>query len=460
MDRRQLLGQLAVAGAATLLPGRVLAAEDADVLIIGAGLSGLNAAMMLAAEGARVVVVEADRRPGGRIRTLDDAPGRPEAGGSEIGPLYARTRRLADDLGLKLVPRGGGIPGMTLHIDGRLVNPRDWATDKANPLSGPLRPVPPFAVEGALLAKAPPLPDAEAWLTPEGATRDGPYDAMLTALGADKAALSFVQPGTDQSLADTSALWKLRGMQIRMQSGKGSVDTVSGGMSRLTDAMAASLGDKVRYGISIKAIRQTPSGVVAEDQNGRRYQAKRALVTVPLPVLRKITLDPLPPAVQSAAWAAVPYSQAASFFYPVTAPFWEQDGLPPSLWSDTLPFRTIFIPGEGGQYLWVFADGPRAAPLQRMADSDLKESVMRQLITARPSLDGRITVGGAWSWTANPRALGTFASRRPGNLAAIQKQLQASHGRIAFAGEHSADLSSGIEGALESGERAAIELLS
>ena len=459
-DRRQFLGQLGAVGAATLLHGRALAAEQADVLIIGAGLSGLNAAMMLAAEGAKVLVLEADTRPGGRIRTLDGTPGRPEAGGSEVGPLYARTRRLTHDLGLKLIARPEGVPGMALHIDGRLVHPRDWATDKANPLTGPLRAVPPPAVEGVLLSKARPLPDAEAWLTPEGAARDGAYDAMLKQLGADQAALGFVQPGTTQTLADTSGLWKLRGSQIRGQSmTAGRVDTVSGGMSRLTDAMAATLGDRVRYGVTIRGIRQSAGGIVAEDSAGRRYAAGRVLLTLPLPVLRRLRLDPLPPAVQRAAWEAVPYSQAASLFFPVSAPFWEQDGLPPSLWSDTLPFRTIFIPGEGGQYLWVFADGPRSAPLQGKADAALKEAVRRQLVAARPSLEGRITAGGAWSWTANPLALGTFASRRPGHIAAIQQQLQAAHGRIAFAGEHTADLSSGIEGALESGERAAIELL-
>ena len=458
LNRRRFLGGLGAIGAAAFLPGRALAGETADVLIVGAGLSGLNAAMILASEGMKVLVVEADSRPGGRVRTLDDAPGRPEAGGAEVGPLYARTRHLVDELGLSLVPRPIVPGGMTIHSDGRLIHPRDWATDSANPLPAALRAVPPQSIESAIMAKASLLSDAEAWLSPEAAARDGAYDALLRQLGADDAALSFIQPGVGDTLADVSALWMLRRDQIRSQSASvGGVDSLTGGMSRLTDAMAATLGERVRYGVAIRAISQGPGGIVAEDAEGRRYSAARALVTVPLPVLKQMRLDPLPAA--SAVWDMVPYGEAASFFFPVTAPFWEEDGLPPSLWSDTLPFRTFLVGNDVGQHLWVYAQKPKAALLQGHADDEMKETVRRRLVAARPSLEGRITTGAAWSWTANPLALGTFAGRRPGNLARVQKLLKAPHGRVSFAGEHSADLSSGIEGALESGERAAIELL-
>ena len=459
IDRRQLIGGIGAAGAAALLHGPALANEKADVLIIGAGLAGLNAATMLAAEGARVLVLEADTRPGGRVRTLDDAPGRPEAGGSEIGPLYARVRRAAGDLGLTTHPRLPLPPGMAIHMDGRLINQGAWATDKANPLTGPLRAVPPIAIEAMLLAKAPPLSDPAAWLTAEAAVRDGPYDAFLRQLGADDAALSFIEPPTGNSLADVSALWKLRGNQIRGQSGRTQPDSLTGGMSRLPEAMAAKLGDRVRYGVFIEGITQSRGGVVAVDQQGKRYTAGRVLVTVPLPVLKKIKLDPLPPAAQRAAWDRVPYGEAACFFFPVTQPYWEQDGLPPSMWSATLPFLTIYIRNDQGGHIWAYAQGEKARALQGNPDAELKESVRRQLVAARPSLEGRITTGGAWSWTASPRSLGNFASRKPGGLAEIQEQLKAAHGRIHFAGEHSADLSPGMEGAMESGERAAIELL-
>ena len=69
LSRRTLLGA-ALSAYPALRFGAVRAAEEAaDVVIIGAGFSGLNAALILAGEGAKVVVLEASRRVGGRAYT-------------------------------------------------------------------------------------------------------------------------------------------------------------------------------------------------------------------------------------------------------------------------------------------------------------------------------------------------------------------------------------------------------
>ncbi len=69
----------------------------------------------------------------------------------------------------------------------------------------------------------------------------------------------------------------------------------------------------------------------------------------------------------------------------------------------------------------------------------------------------------ARSAPANLQAASTprmfWAMWRPGEIARYADALTAPHGRVAFAGEHTAYSNSGMEGAMESGERAALEVM-
>ena len=91
--RRRVLKEIAattgVIAAGSGLGVAALAASrrDADVIVIGAGLAGLNTAITLQDAGLSVLVLEGSNRVGGRVMTLDKVPGRPRPAVPSLVPV-------------------------------------------------------------------------------------------------------------------------------------------------------------------------------------------------------------------------------------------------------------------------------------------------------------------------------------------------------------------------------------
>ena len=76
--------------------------READVIIVGAGLSGMIAARRVLDAGLKPLVLEADDRVGGRILTEEVLPGVPvELGAQWLGDTHERMFRLAAELGVE-----------------------------------------------------------------------------------------------------------------------------------------------------------------------------------------------------------------------------------------------------------------------------------------------------------------------------------------------------------------------
>ena len=105
-----------------------------DVVVVGAGLAGLSAALDLKAGGADVVVLEARDRPGGRVVQTQMPDGRlVQLGGEVTGAFQTAYRGLVEELGLTLESAFPSIPGEDTYMlaEGRFVgNDFPWMTDE------------------------------------------------------------------------------------------------------------------------------------------------------------------------------------------------------------------------------------------------------------------------------------------------------------------------------------------
>lgn len=115
--------------------------QSSDVVVVGAGLAGLAAALRLASAGLEVAVLEASDRVGGRVRT-DQVDGvLLDRGFQLLNPMYPAVRRLVDLRALSLQRFGAGVVVARESGRYRLIDPRrgrGWLADLAG-ATGSLR---------------------------------------------------------------------------------------------------------------------------------------------------------------------------------------------------------------------------------------------------------------------------------------------------------------------------------
>ena len=466
LTRRQASRLIGLTALAFGLPAGVRAQDRADVVIVGAGLSGLHAAMLLEGEGMRVRVVDALPRVGGRCLTLDHLPDRPEAGGLQVGSMYARVHAAVQDLGLAMRPLSGQgpPPGFYLNIGGADVALGDWSASPANRLAEHERAIPPFALARRYLGADRSLADLESWLDPAIQQRlDIPYDRYLADQGASAEAVRLIGvTNYADPIGSMSALNELRKARILRFEAEGGPSTgIAGGTSRLLDAMAANLSSEVLLDHPVVAVEQDRDGVAVVCANGTALRGARAILTAPCSALRDIAFEPALHGPVGQAVASLPYAQATLVFLEIREPFWEVDGLPAMIWSDGPLERVFVVAGQADapRYVWCFVNGVPGSRLARLSQAEVMAFAMTELARLRPSTKGRVAPAAAVSWSANPYAGGTYAYFAPGQIRAFADRMAQPQGRLHFCGEHTARLQTGMEGAMESGERAALEVL-
>jgi len=114
--------------------------------------------------------------------------------------------------------------------------------------------------------------------------------------------------------------------------------------------------------------------------------------------------------------------------------------------------------GEPTCYL-VYVNGLQAQYLDTLTPEASDRFVQQELAKIRPASRGQLRALRIHSNQNDRFIRGSYAFWSPGMPMRLPQAMSAPHGRIHFAGEHTARAARGMEGAMESGERAALEVL-
>ncbi len=453
---------------ATLLAGRrAWAAEDtADVIVIGAGLSGLQAAWTLEQKGFKVLVLEGRDRVGGRVFTFGNVQGVPEIGGNII---YGDYRRLMDVATRVAVPLDDQVPRLSKHskytlvLGGKPMSRSEWVDSPRNPFPPALREMMPWQYVPLVTSQEDPLTSTEGWYEAKNAPYDVSMRDFLRKQGATEPMIALAYdtiPTYGMNAKDISALMMayVSAFTAAQKSAKPVMLQARGGNQNLPIAMAAQLQQPVRFNQTVKTVETTATGVSVRTASGARYSARAVVCAVPFTTLRRIDLRPDLAGVQERAVKTLPYQPIHQVALHVSRPFWEDDGLEPSMWTDSIGrVSAIYHEAKDDQVssLVVSAFGPGARHLDRLGKEGSARYVVAQIEQMRPASRGALQVIGQHSWEQDPFAGGAWAYFNPGTVTKFLPAMFQPRGCVHFCGEHTSVSARGMEGAIESGERAA-----
>jgi monoamine oxidase len=441
-----------------------------DVAVVGAGLAGLVAARDLLAAGLSVLVLEARDRVGGRLLNHTLKGGAVvEVGGQWVGPTQDRVLALAEELGVGLYPTYEEGEHF-LAVNGAVK--RYSGDDFALP-EDPLADV--GETQQRLEEMASTVPLEEPWRAAQAAAWDAQtLDTWLVANANTEIGLGYWRTLVPALFSAEASEMSLLHFLFYCRSG-GTIDRLvathggaqesrlEGGSQHLASRLAEQLGDVVRLGSPVRAIRQDDRGVEVT-YNGGVVEAGRAVVAIPPTLAGRIRYSPALPPLRDQLTQQVPMGYVIKVQIAYPEPFWRAEGLSGSVFSLDDEVSVIFDnspPDLSCGVLLGFLEGAHARLAGRLPPQERKElilSVFAKFFGSRAANSDEYVEK---DWATEEWSRGCYGGRfGTGVWTGYGEALREAVGRIHWAGTETAEIWNGyMDGAVRSGERAAHEVL-
>jgi monoamine oxidase len=233
---------------------------------------------------------------------------------------------------------------------------------------------------------------------------------------------------------------------------------IAGGNDLLPRAFERRLRGKIRYESPVVRIAQNEAGVSVTFRQNERPETLRGdylICTIPFTMLRKIESEPPFPDAKTQIIQNLKYESAARVLLQTKRRFWADRRLNgfgfgadfSEIWHSTF--------GQSGTrgILQSYLRGDYALDLMKHAEKERLEATLRALEKLFPAVRANFEKGFSKCWSEDPWVLGAWASA--GKELELVKRPE---GRVHFAGEHASDMTSWMQGALQSARRVTEEI--
>ncbi len=469
--RRFLAGSLGGLAVAALAPAAGhaqpgpddLAVTPRKVLVLGAGVSGLAAALALFRRGHEVTVIEYQNRVGGRLLSIPLESGQfSEAGGGHFRANMPHLLDYVRRFDLPTVTMNDGLPRYI--VDGKCAQAADltcwpWPLEDAERGVGVSPTLNRYLHANGLDTETvldPSWPDDETIRQLDGVT----LGQLISGVGASDAFLTLLNAHGGTFTDSSPALFSLPDLAYHF--GDQNLFRIRGGNELLPQAMAELLGDRVVLDAPVTAIDQTGERVKVTVEDDREFFGDTIVSTIPFTVLKDIDVRPGWSAGKRRMFDEMEWSNTVKIVVQTKTPAWLSKGVHgwPMAGGDRPWERLIDITGNepgGHGNTFFYLNGTNAEAALARPRGSRGDEVLAAFRADAPDLFDEVIAVEEFAWTEQPWISASFGGP-PVDGGWMIEEWTRPEDRLHFAGDWTTMKSGWVEGAIESGLRAARQI--